>query len=636
MCGIAGLIYKSGGAFPVHQLVALSKSLSHRGPDGEGFLLADHSQCLPYRSGETPQGQAPHLPYWPKQAIDAVHSGNNYVLGLAHRRLSIIDLSLNGHQPLCTETEKNWITFNGEIYNYTELRQELEALGHHFVSGTDTEVLLKAYEQWGTACVDRLNGMWAFCIYDVVQQRLFCSRDRFGVKPFYYSVATTHFAFASEQKAFVKAGLIKAGMRAEALQDYLMNNRLEQKPENFFEGIQELFPGHHLHYDLKTHTHQIERYYQLQIEETSVNQLNDAQLIEELYLTLETAVKLRLRSDVTVGTCLSGGIDSSSIAVLMKDMTTLPVHCFTADFKEGKGGEGHYAKEVVNAIQGRHYVCLPTEDELFRDLETLTYALDAPTWDTSTYAQFRVMQLAGENNIKVVLDGQGADELFAGYHHHYIPYWNNLPNALKVNALHAASKTIPNPFLFYVKERFKQSVNRYEKAVSGLVTKAFLQSGKVENPTVYKATLNEQLRYDIETARLKTFLRCEDRCGMWHGVESRTPFSDDLPLIHLAFSFNGQRKIKHGTLKYLLREAMKPKLPAAIYQRTDKMGFSTPMNEWLLRKKTLLLQTVLDRKFEFVNEPGLYATMQKGQPTPVQLAFLYKLYLLTLWEKVFK
>ncbi len=634
MCGIAGIVAKQTALAIMPILKSLSDSLKHRGPDGEGFMLATPTQTQAYASNDTPNWTESQLPYLSSQKLESVVTHTNYQLGLAHRRLAIIDLTASGHQPLCDLQSKYWITFNGEIYNYLELKQELSQLGHSFFSSSDTEVLLKAYQQWGQACLQKLNGMWAFCIYDVEKQILFCSRDRLGVKPFYFHHSEQQFSFASEQKAFVKSGLVKAQMNKNALHDYLINGRLEQNQVNFFEGIEELFPGHNLVYDLKNHSHVITRYYSVSNFQTK-SFASETEIIENVFTTFNRAVELRLRSDVAVGTCLSGGIDSSSIAVLMAKHSLQPIHCFTADFKEGKGGEGHFAAQVAQQIKAKHHICLPTQDELFNDLENLTYALDAPTWDTSTYAQFRVMRLAKENNIKVVLDGQGADELFAGYHHHYIPYWNKLPFLTRLTKIQEAKQTLKNPILFYYKEQIKRHFNLQLSSVSELFTTDFVQSEVTINPTQYKDSVNAQLQYDIEHARLKTFLRCEDRCGMWHGVESRTPFSDDSDLIELAFSIEGQQKIKNGSLKYLLREAMKKDLPRAIYKRYDKMGFTTPMQHWLTNKKQQMLETVLDRQFEFVNATALINAIKKDNPTFIHLSILYKLYLLILWEKVF-
>jgi asparagine synthase (glutamine-hydrolysing) len=631
MCGIAGIVAKRNGIAIAPTLFQLSQSMKHRGPDGEGFLLANATEIKPFASENTSHKDVGTFSFLPQTELQSQFHAANYTLGLAHRRLSIIDVSAGGHQPMCNDNQTLWISFNGEIYNYIELREELKQQGFSFQTNSDTEVLLKAYQYWGQTCVERFNGMWSFCIYDAIKQELFCSRDRLGVKPFYYLHTNQHFAFASEQKAFVKSGLIIAKANEKALHNYFINAQLENETSNFFESISELFPGHNLVYQLKEHRLETTRYFSLSgiREKDNTDELS---LIKKVKTTFENAIRLRLRSDVEVGSCLSGGIDSSSIVVSMAALSKNRLHCFTSDFE---GGEGNYAKAVAEKVNAHHHICHPTEEALFKDLETLTYALDTPTWDTSTYAQFSVMRLAKQKGIKVVLDGQGADELFAGYHHHYLPYWNNLSLFNRLNAINAASKSLPNPFLFYLKERIKGSSKRHFRATAPFFKSDFVMSHPYANPTHYEKTVNAQLQNDIEKTRLKTFLRCEDRCGMWHSVESRTPFSDDIHLIQLAFEINGQQKIKHGKLKYLLREAMKEKLPSVINQRYDKMGFTTPMQTWLSKRKTQMWEIVRDAAFDFVNYPELEKQIQKSDLSFLTLSTLYKLYLFCLWQKVF-
>ena len=259
-----------------------------------------------------------------------------------------------------------------------------------------------------------------------------------------------------------------------------------------------------------------------------------------------------------------------------------------------------------------------------------------PIWDTSTYAQFKVMQLAKENKIKVVLDGQGADELFAGYHHHYIAKWNNLfktgKKSVALKDIGEAKKTIKSPLVFYAKEKVKQKTNLNLSLYKKFYKRDFLQSAKVENPVIYFNSVNEQLVNDIEKARLKSFLKCEDRCGMWHSVESRTPFSDDVELIDLMFSFNGNKKIKNGISKYLLREANKDILPTKIYKRYDKMGFETPMHEWMKLFKKKMLKEVTDSNPDYVNFNSL-STINANNANEMKL--LFKLFVLVRWKAVF-
>jgi asparagine synthase (glutamine-hydrolysing) len=267
------------------------------------------------------------------------------------------------------------------------------------------------------------------------------------------------------------------------------------------------------------------------------------------------------------------------------------------------------------------------------------YSQDVPIWDTSTYAQFKVMELAKQNNIKVVLDGQGADELFAGYHHHFVAKWNyyfGYGNVIKlISELNKSKKTISSPYSVFIKEKVKASYNSHLSEIGKYFKKDFISSQKAVNPTQYFNTVNDQLAYDIKAARLKAFLKCEDRCGMWHSVESRTPFSDDIDLIDFMFSINGNRKIQNGVSKYFLREALKDRLPKEIYSRYDKKGFETPMKKWISNNKQLLFDRIKEQKFDFIDLAELKKTFDENKQSGREVTLLFKLYVYSLWRKVF-
>ncbi|MEO6301643.1 MAG: hypothetical protein ABIP51_00595, partial [Bacteroidia bacterium] len=301
MCGIAGIILKHRSNFDLaKKIVSMTNAISHRGPDGEGFILASEQTITPHFNLQQQNYKRKDLTYIPITSLE--NANPNSFLAFGHRRLSIIDLSETGHQPMCNGDSKSWITFNGEIYNYIELREELKKAGHTFISESDTEVILAAYKQWGFNCVERFNGMWAFCIYDSEKQICFASRDRFGVKPFYYIDQKDLFAFASEQKAFIKSDLIAARINDGALHNYLINGLLETTASNFFEGITELMPGHSLVYNIKTAEIKTSTYYNLTDNINLANDdLSEKDLIEKITSTFENSVKLRLRSDVEVG-----------------------------------------------------------------------------------------------------------------------------------------------------------------------------------------------------------------------------------------------------------------------------------------------------------------------------------------------
>ena len=278
MCGIAGIVSKNKSVSLKDSVYAMSQSIKHRGPDGEGFVFISNERSLPVFSNDTPlvNTQSNQHSYNPKSSINAI--GEDYYIAFAHRRLSIIDLSEAGHQPMCDSSGNYWLTFNGEIYNYIEIREELKLKGHQFNTQTDTEVVLEAYKEWGFSCLQRFNGMFAFSLYDKKNNHLFCARDRVGVKPFYYINTNQVFAFASEYKAFIKSNLIPFEINEAAQLDYLISANLEMSEQSLFKGITELKPSHYLVYDLASHQVDVKRYYSLP--NVTSTQKSDSEIIE--------------------------------------------------------------------------------------------------------------------------------------------------------------------------------------------------------------------------------------------------------------------------------------------------------------------------------------------------------------------
>ncbi|MBL7933495.1 MAG: asparagine synthase (glutamine-hydrolyzing) [Bacteroidia bacterium] len=633
MCGITGIILKNGKADLAEKIVRMNQTIKHRGPDGEGFILEEGNTVRPFFHQQNPGYLRKDLAYLPNDSLSSTRESK---IAFGHRRLAIIDLSETGHQPMCSSDTKKWIVYNGEIYNYLELREELKKSGRSFNSQSDTEVILQAYEEWGTECVKRFNGMWAFCIYDTSRNICFASRDRLGVKPFYFINTSEAFAFASEQKALTASGLIDVRVNKKGLYNYLVNGLLEYEEQNFFEGIHELWPGQNLIYNLTDASLSTDQYYKIQ-PNNKLDHLSEKELIAKINTSFEKSVKLRLRSDVEVGTCLSGGIDSSALAVCISELTGRPLHCFTSVFRNQPFNEEKYADIVAKKIEAKYHKIEPGFEEFKQDLDNLVYSQDVPIWSSSTYAQYKVMALAKEHNIKVVLDGQGADELFAGYHHHFIAKWKNLfrkgSYGEALREIEAAKKTFPNPYLFFLKESVKGKVNVNASQLKMFFTEDFLKSGDILNLAQYKDNVNDQLLDDIYRTRLKSFLKCEDRCGMWHSVESRTPFSDDIELIDMMFSIDGNKKIQKGISKYLLREALKEKLPPEIYSRYDKKGFQTPMQQWVKSMKPQIMEELKQSGFNFINLKGIENCKLNSV---FQYEMLFKLLILCRWYKVFK
>jgi asparagine synthase (glutamine-hydrolysing) len=613
MCGISGILKLNGSSVELLDAARkMNSTLRHRGPDGEGFLLLDDSEnIITAFTEDTPNEiYSAGFPHSPKTSSAQINSALRFVLG--HRRLAIQDLSPAGHQPLCSQDESLWITFNGEIYNHIELRAELENFGHRFFTHTDTEVILAAYKQWGKECLHRFNGMWAFVIWDKKANLLFGSRDRFGVKPFYYYKDNTIFTFASEQKALLKNPFVKTGINPAAVADYFVAGEIEYGEESFFKNIIELFPGCAFEIQLSSGEFKKYPWYSLPEKEDKAD-FSEAQYkryIEQTRELLVDAIRIRLRADVPVGSCLSGGIDSSAIVGIIGDLVSKnekvnigeKLKLFTAVFDEANIDERKWAAEMVKRTGAEWHTVQPKPEEFVRDIKDLLYCQDVPIWSTSTYAQFRVMKLVHETGIRVVLDGQGGDELFAGYFPYYIPFWSELrsngESARRKSEMKAygegASKyriremlkqrtvpSLPPKLQMSIQRNYFPDINYLD---DNLVSE-FISNRKQKSAP---KTLNEALRSEFVNTRLKGYLKCEDRCSMWHSVESRTPFSEDHHLIEAVFQMPGTMKIRDGVTKYLLREAAAPFIPDTIKNRRDKMGYATPNNKWITELKDQL------------------------------------------------
>ncbi len=660
MCGIAGLVNYGNSLSTSDAIKKMADVIAHRGPDDEGFFLSSESKDVTAYGQNTPeQIISSGINYTPKASITSFHS-EQFNIALAHRRLSILDLSPAGHQPMCNNNKDIWLTFNGEIYNYIEIREELIQLGYTFVTNTDTEVVIASYKQWGTDCVSHFNGMWAFVIYDKKQGLLFASRDRFGVKPFYYYSDKNVFAFASEQKALVKMPFVKTEINTAATFDYFVMGQIEYEEEGMFKNVFELMPSHSFTYTVKDRIFKKWRYYELPISSTSqqFNSKTENEITEELRALLLNSVRLRLRSDVPVGACLSGGIDSSSIVGMMRSILgeKIKIPVFTACFDDKAIDESSWAKKVVDTTNVDWHKVFPTSSELLMDLENLMYCQDVPIWSTSTYAQFRTMQSVKENGVKVIMDGQGGDELFGGYPHHYIYYWRELLKNKQYGKLRSelsSYKSFPSNYAFFIKQyakhigmkkmpvAFQSSFNQWHFKEMHYLNKDFLAMHKDRFELAQEKqidSLNSMLKSEFNSSLLKGYLKCEDRCSMFHSVESRTPFSDDTALVEYALQIPSEYKIKKSVNKYILREAMKPYLPIEVYQRKDKMGYATPNNRWLTEVRVGLKDVfntsesnnIIDNKRITTESESLFNIYQKPENGRV-----FKFVSFALWQKLF-
>lgn len=604
MCGITGL-FSVKQAISGHDIRRMTDALKHRGPDDEGYVLysPQDRRCTHLYGDDSVEKSGQHISVV-KPQID--------VMFLGHRRLSIIDLSSAGHQPM-TYDGKLVIVFNGEIYNYLEIKHELEAKGYVFNTATDTEVILASYLEWQEDCLSKFDGMWSFVILDIENNILFGARDRFGVKPFYYYNKSGCFAFASEVKSLITMPFINRQANDAILYDYLRWGMIEHSHETFFVDIFKLPPSHHFRFNLNTGELKIRRYYHLKYNRSLgfFDQKEFGRHCEKIRELIFEDINYRLRSDVPIGTCLSGGLDSSSVVVIINELLKSKhldqvgefQKVFTACYKDNPIDESEYAQAVVEQTRTHWFKVYPSSNDLMRDLDRLVYFQDEPFNSTSIYAQYRVMQLAAQAGVKVILDGQGGDEIFTGYTPYYAAFFmellrrgrwkefqvevqnlqnspTNLAEICKMAIKFLGGKFLP-PMVIATMKKIVNSNNRY-------INNDFLQEHRSRDKIAKEMTsfsINETSDKLINHTLLPTLLKYEDRNSMAHSIEARTPFSDYLPLIEYLLSIPSIYKIHHGWSKYLLRNSLSYLLPDKITNRKDKIGFAIPQKDWLMEQK---------------------------------------------------
>ncbi|MCC6463362.1 MAG: asparagine synthase (glutamine-hydrolyzing) [Saprospiraceae bacterium] len=554
MCGISGIIHLDGAAVPEQHLSAMITAMKHRGPNDNGT----------FREGG---------------------------MGLGFVRLSIIDLSAAGHQPMFSSDERYVMIFNGEIYNYIELREELMAKGHTFRTKTDTEVILVAYREWGEQMLHRFNGMWALVIYDRQEKTVFGARDRYGVKPFFYCLDGSRILFGSDIRSITAVLGRKPTPDQDALFNFLAFNRTDQNDGTFLQEVKKLDHGHCFNLRIGAGVPagakalQPRKWYDIRKE--IKEPFKNAAEYREMFAS---AVGLRLRSDVPVGVCLSGGLDSSSIvSVLLQDFQKKDLNTFSAVYGSGRNGDESSFIDLYRGQLENMYFTQPDEHSLLADLDDLALAQYEPVPSTSTYAQYRVMKLA-QQHVVVTLDGQGADEALAGYHYFFGFHFKNLLRRGKLGTLasemghyygkHHSLYGIKSMAFFLLPAFLRTRVRVMEK---GYLDPDFFQANNTDTNLITgelygSNSLQEALINHFEY-KLEHLLKWEDRNSMWFSLEARVPFLD-YRLVERTLSIPDELIIHKGMTKSILREAMKGTLPEPIRMRRDKVGFETPEAEW--------------------------------------------------------
>jgi asparagine synthase (glutamine-hydrolysing) len=585
MCGIAGIILKQPQALG-NILERFKKTLEHRGPDDYGWLIHDR------KNTEVGRGTIPD---------------QDFNVGFLHRRLSILDLSTAGWQPMTSPDNRHYIIFNGEIYNYLELRAELEGFGVQFRSSSDTEVLLQAYHYWGKDMLVKLTGMFAFAILDTRDNKVFIARDFFGIKPLFYTIWRDGIAFASEMKALLELPGIDRSIDPQRLYDYLRFGITGHDTQTMLKTVKQLPAAHYLELDLaKPNIIEPKRYWQLNPQTNHTISVADAaEKMREMFLE---NVKLHLRSDVPVGAALSGGIDSSAIVAAMRQIEpSLDLHTFSFVADDPALSEESYIKIAAKHSNAKMHLIRLQSSDLANDLENLIATQDEPFGSTSIYAQYRVFQFAKEKGIKVMLDGQGADELLGGYRQYVSARAASLVLRGKLVGavqLLANGQKLPGGkgtdlifrtighLLPHELQGLARRVVGQDLSPLWLNSAWFMERNvQLQMPKMKSAqkVLLAELKEAVSRITLPALLRYEDHNSMAHSIESRVPFLThqfaefalSLPECHLIDN--------QGVSKAVFRKAMKDLVPESILSRKDKLGFVTPERDWLLNSKDQLL-----------------------------------------------
>lgn len=566
MCGISAILSPNPAATDFQRLQRMTHALQHRGPDGEGHW---------HNPGQT--------------------------VALGHRRLAIIDRSAAAAQPF-HYANRYTLVYNGELYNYTELRQELLQAGARFTTQSDTEVLAAAYHHWGMDCLQRFDGMFAFAIWDEATRQLFAARDRFGEKPLYYYYNGTELLLASEMKALWAAGVPK-NWNHLLLLSYLANGHTQNAVDaslTFYKDIWCIPPGHYATYHQPSNALYVQLYWDL--DKQQQQHISSTEAVDQLRHLLQTSIRRRLRSDVPTGTSLSGGLDSATLAALIAGETeSLPPswshQAFTAGFPSFEKDESQAAATVAQQLQLQHHIVTPTLDSFLNDWEQLCYYQEQPFGSASVYAQYKVMELARQQGVTVLLDGQGADEILAGYTkyvHWYLQeqlgrfrYGFAMQERIRLQQNGVPFEWGPANYLaaFFpiVATAHLEEVERKKILVHPHLNKEYAAAHydkmySVNKPPVSK--LNDILYFNTMQSGLGELLHYADRNSMAHGRELRLPYLNH-ELVEFIFTLPSHFKIHHGFTKWLLRMVADPLLPAEIVWNPLKTGYEPPQKQWM-------------------------------------------------------
>jgi asparagine synthase (glutamine-hydrolysing) len=635
MCGVIGIISSESRQEITDSADKMLRFIDHRGPDGRGLEVFN----LP---------KAQHL-------------------ALGHNRLAIIDTTDAGLMPMSNADDSLSIIFNGEIFNYIELKEELASLGYCFTTNTDTEVLLNAYSEWGSDCLNKLNGMFAFAIFNKVNSELFIARDRYGVKPLYYFFQDNLFIFASEIKSILTHQNVDVAPEEEMLGKFLLTGAVNNTNLTCFSGIYSLSPG----YSLKMQQGKLttDKWYSpIKNLLSSDPNYNYQKSLGDFQDIFHDAVKLRLRSDVEVGACLSGGLDSSAIvgavANISSDMSNPgSFKTFSSVYDDPKISEIEYVDEVTKFTNTTNFSFTPQLDAFWENIPKIIWHNDEPIQTPTTFNQWSVMEAAKNQSIKVTLDGQGVDELAAGYPTYFSIHLAELARKLNVIEFITTFKDIVSTkgegrntvsllfrviyllipqwaisalsaipfFRFVVKGESFQPILRkkYKQSWRNIAKHQLLLQRK------HSISIAKRLRFDFYNMSLPALLRYEDRSSMAFSIEARTPFLD-YRLVEFIQSLPSEYFIKEGLTKAIVRDGVSSLIPQSVFNRTDKKGYPIPSSDWLNKSDKIIKNIFSGETFlsTYINIDEFQKMLSLGK-LPIKDDELWRLVFAELWFREF-
>ena len=657
VCGIVGIVGLNDGRVDLEILQRMNDLQAHRGPDGEGFLLG-----------------------WPEiggfRHSFVEHTSQSQIksarVGLGHRRLAIIDLNERGRQPMSSPDRSAWISYNGEIYNFRELRAELVARGYVFTTESDTEVLLRAYLHWGEDCLAHLEGMFAFAIWDSSRGQLFCARDRLGIKPFYYAVTKGHLIFASEMKSLIAFPGLNPTPADDAVLGFLVHGNCDYGEGTTLKEVKALPAAHSLTFNLSTGRLKMDQYWRLKPQPE--RGLSDCDMIAQLRELLLDTTRKHLISDVRAGSCLSGGLDSSTVVGLIGKLSQEEpetataigdkLQTFTSCYDHEEIDEREHALAVARSTGATSQLVFPTAEDFWSSFERMAWHQDMPFGGLSYYAQWRVMRAASESGVKVLLDGQGGDEVFGGYAKFRYAYLASLLRSGRVlRMLSEVGSTLRQGDRYvldvrngyrYLPQRVRallqvdsalKSVVRTEwdnatSSESTPATRWWRNAANTSNGNGHGTIMQRIQVDDILLDTLPQLLRMEDRSSMAFSLEARVPLLDHR-LVQYGLSLPDHLKVHKGWSKFAVRESMNGLLPDSIRLRKTKLGFAAPDRLWLSQSlrshvSELLASDLRCRRYVDVEAlRGWYRSAQSSAANTESHLGLFRILSLEMWMRAF-